>query len=198
MNMNAHLEHLQKKAMQGIAILKYAAGQNVTQASLFKLMTATVCSRSNYGLHLTQCASKKAVMNLQRVENQTMRIVTGAARATSCSALQYWLDLASIRERQKTQGVKEFFRIFNTPTHPLHQEIVRREDELVNQRLATVQSWIACSRSAIDSICPVENILSDEWMEYFRDDFTTEVLGSRRWRELAGDANNAIDRKSVV
>jgi hypothetical protein len=59
MTMNAHLEHLRLKALKGVSVLKYAAAQNITQASLYKLMKATVCSRADYGLHLTQCASRR-------------------------------------------------------------------------------------------------------------------------------------------
>jgi hypothetical protein len=99
MSMSAHIEHLRERALKGAAWLKYAAAQNVTQASLYTLMKATVCSRSD--LHLTLCASNKATEGLQRVENQSMRLVTGAAKATSSTALRYWLGIQSIRDIQK-------------------------------------------------------------------------------------------------
>jgi hypothetical protein len=47
MTMNSHLEHLRERALKGVAIPKYAAAQNISQASLHKLMKATVCSRSD-------------------------------------------------------------------------------------------------------------------------------------------------------
>jgi hypothetical protein len=82
MTLNMHLDHLRLKASKGVSVLKYAA-KNISQSSLFKLMKATVCSRSDYGLHLTQCASTKAFEGLHRVENQATRLVTGAVKSTS-------------------------------------------------------------------------------------------------------------------
>jgi hypothetical protein len=65
MTMNAHLDHLKIKTSKCVSVLKYAAAQKITQVSVFTLMKATVCSRSDYGLHLTQCASAKAIDGLQ-------------------------------------------------------------------------------------------------------------------------------------
>jgi hypothetical protein len=135
MTMNAHLEHLRLKALNGVAILKYVDAQNITQPSLYKLMKATICSRADYGLHLTQCASRKAVEGLQRVENQAMRLVTLAVRNTSCEAMRYWLGVHSIKNRQVLSGVKKLMRASNTPSHPLYQELTTRTDEFTVQRL---------------------------------------------------------------
>ena len=75
-------------------------------------------------------------------------------------------------------------RIAFTPSHPLHDEVTTREDELVTQRLSTVQSWISQALETVDSICPLENILSDEWMVYT---LTTGAVGSRAWRDRADE-----------
>jgi hypothetical protein len=52
MTMNDHLEHIMLTALTGVAVLKNGDAQNITQASLYKLMKATVCSRADYGLHM--------------------------------------------------------------------------------------------------------------------------------------------------
>ena len=101
----------------------------------------------------------------------------------------------SIRSRQKLTGAKELMRIPFTPSHPLHEEIMSREDELITQRLTTVRSWVNCSRETVDAICPMENIQSDEWIPYVRDTFTTGVLGSREWRDMPGDVNHIFVRE---
>ena len=197
LTMNAHLEHLKAKVLKGVSILKYAAAQNVTQASLLKLMKATVCSRSDYGLHMTQCASKKAVEGLQRMENQAMRIVTGAAKGTSCEALRHWLGIESIKDRQVILGAKEVMRVTTTLTHPLHEEVTERADEKVHQRLATVRSWVCHSRETVEALCPMEHIQNDEWVSFVSDRFTTDTMGSRAWRDRAGDINNALVREML-
>jgi hypothetical protein len=190
MSMNAHPEHLRERALTGAALLQYAAAKNVTQASLYKLMKATVCSRL-----LTLCASNKATDGLQHVDNQTMRLVTGAANGTSSTALRYWLGIHSIRDRQKIIGAKELMRAATTDTHQMYQEIGYREDELTTRRLATVRSWVCCARDIIDAICPIENIKDGEWIHSRHDSITTDALGSGVWRERAGEMNNAIVRE---
>jgi hypothetical protein len=116
--------------------------------------------------YLTQCASTKVIESLQRVENQTMRLVTRAVKSTSCESLRYWLGMDSIRDRQTINGAKELImRIASTPSRHLHHEVVSREDELTAQRLNTVRSWISYSRDIVEYVCPIENLQSDECID---------------------------------
>ncbi|KAI8510747.1 hypothetical protein Bbelb_116630 [Branchiostoma belcheri] len=127
-----------------------------------------------------------------------MRLVTGAARSTSCEALCHWLGIHSIRDRQTILGAKEFLRIANTSSHPLHQEIVTRQDEAIPQRLITVKSWVKYSREDVEEICPVENIKSDNWVyntQFETDRFNAEAVGSRAWRDRAGVINDTLIRE---
>jgi hypothetical protein len=41
-------------------------------------------------------------------------------------------------------------------------------------------------------MCPIENLQSDEWIYLVCSSFTTEVVGSRAWRERDGVINNAL------
>ena len=93
MTMSPHIEHLTQKATKSIGLLRYAAAQNVQQRSLLMLMKV---SRLEYGSHLSLCASQQSMRKLQQVQNQAMRVVTGAAMPTP-----YWLGLNSVKTRQK-------------------------------------------------------------------------------------------------
>jgi hypothetical protein len=97
----------------------------------------------------------------------------------------------SIRNRQTINGAKELMRIASTPSHHLHHEVVSREDELTAQRLTTVRSWINYSRD-IEAVCFIENLHSAEWIYFVCSSFTTDVVGSRVWRERDGAINNAL------
>ena len=59
MKMVDHIHHLRVKASKSLPLLRYAAAQNVQQKSLAKLMTATVCSRTDYGIHLVPGNAKQ-------------------------------------------------------------------------------------------------------------------------------------------
>ena len=127
-----------------------------------------------------------------------MRLVTGAARSTSCEALRHWLGIHSIRNRQTILGAKEILRIANTSNHPLYEEIVNRQDEANPQRLTTVKSWVKYSREDVEEICPIENIKSDDWVcstLFETDQFNARAIGSRDWRERAGVINNSLIRE---
>jgi hypothetical protein len=83
-------------------------------------------------------------------------------------------------------------RASNTPSHPLYQELTTRTDEFTVQRLSTVRSWVSYSRDKAEEICPMENVKSDDWVEYESSTVTTGALGSREWRDRAGEVNNAV------
>jgi len=80
-------EHLVLKGAMSLSLLKYAAAQRVQLESLLQLMKATVGTKMEYGLHLCMCASdpQQALTKLQRIQNQAMRLVTGAAKPPSNS-----------------------------------------------------------------------------------------------------------------
>ncbi|KAI8517807.1 hypothetical protein Bbelb_038240 [Branchiostoma belcheri] len=135
---------------------------------------------------LTRCAPSKAVEALQRIENQAMRLVTGAARSTSCEALRHWLGIHSIRDRQTIMGAKEFLRIANTPSHTLHQEIVTRQDEAIPQRLITVNPGHGSSSSYRSECEAMEDALiwltentDEEDCHYFTDSYSLKNCRSR-------------------
>jgi hypothetical protein len=81
--MAKHLDRLREKGAKGLTTLRYAAGQKVTQRSLIALMRATVQSKLQYGLHLASATAVTAQRKLEQVQNESMRIVTGAAKPTS-------------------------------------------------------------------------------------------------------------------
>ena len=123
MTMSPHIEHLTQKATKSIGLLRFAAAQNVQQRSLLMLMKATVGSRLEYGLHLSVCASQQSMKKLQQVQNQAMRIVTGAAKPFPCNTRRYWLGLRSVNTRQKQLAAQAFLKATTTRSHPLFEHL---------------------------------------------------------------------------
>ena len=191
MTMNGHIEHLVTKGIKSLALLRFAAAQHIQQKSLLQLMKATVESRIEYGLHLCMCASEQALTKLQRIQNQAMRIVTGAAKPTPINSLQFMLGCRSIRSKQKVLAAQAFLRAAVTSTHPLYDHLRQREDERTMQRLKTVRSWVIYARELIEDITPVENIQSIEWTRATDLVIHTEVIGGRHWRERADCINQS-------
>jgi len=195
MTMTQHLQRLKQKAEKGLAALKYAAKQRITQHSLLQLMGATVDSRMQYGLHIASATSKTALGKLEQVQNEGLRIVTGAAMPTARDSLRYWLGVRNVKHQQQHQRAREFLRARTTESHPLKQEIDARDDTRVSQRLKTVTSWVTEAREDIENICPTENIINSEWISNSGDNIQTARIGDRSWRERAGIVNEAAVRQ---
>ncbi len=154
-------------------------------------MRATVSSRLEYGLHLGVSSSQKARDNLQQVENEALRIVTGAAKATSSYALRHWLGVPSIRSRQMIQAGKELVRAVTTKSHPLREELMERKDQEIKQRLKTVRSWVIDSREMIELVAPLESIKPRPWIKTNCKMPELKWIGGRNWRERAVEMNVA-------
>jgi ribonuclease HI len=91
-------------------------------------------------------------------------------------------------------GVKELMRASNTPSIPIPciRNYQTRTDEFTVQRLSTVRSLVSYARDKAEEISPMENIKSDDWVEYDNSNFTTGAFGSREWRDRVGEVNNAV------
>jgi len=189
MTMNGHIDNLRTKATKSLGLLRYAAAQNIQQKSLWSLAQATVASKMEYGLHLCMCVADTNMTKLQRVQNATMRIVTGAAKPTSCLALQYWLGATSVKERQKLLAAKAFLKAITTESHPLCEALQTREDESVTQRLKTVRSWVVDAREIVEEVCTYEDLVMHEWIETEGMPLVTKCIGNRTWRERAQEEN---------
>ena len=183
MKMTEHIHHVKVKASKSLPLLRYAAAQNVQQRSLANLMTATVCSRVDYGIHLVPGMAKTALRSLQSVLNEAMRIVSGAAKPTSCDALRFWLGVLQVEERQRLAAAAAFLKAITTHSHPLGQHLREGKDQEINQRLKTIRSWVIDARDMVESVCPVENINHNPWSAH--DNITWELvrIGNRSWRE---------------
>ena len=189
MTMTQHLTRLRQKSEKGLAVLKYAANQRVTQHSLLQLMHATVDSRMQYGLHIASSTAKTALLKLEQVQNESLRVVTGAAKPVARDSLRYWLGVRNVQYQQQIQGVREFLRIKSSDSHPLKEQIDSREDTKVKQRLKTVQSWVLNARDTVESICPVENVMFNDWIINSHGNIKTARVGNREWRERAAEIN---------
>ncbi len=93
-----------------------------------------------------------------------------------------------MRGQQQTAAAQAFLKTLTTPTHPLHEEIMNRRDELVNQMLKMVRSWAVDARKMVEEVTQQENIREIVWVE---SDVRvrTARIGGRDWRDRAEMVN---------
>ena len=148
-----------------------------------------------YRLHVASSTAKTAQLRLEQVQNEAMRIITGAAKPTSCDSLRYWLGIRKVKYQQRYQATREYLRAVTSPSHPLRIELEAREDTMVTQRLKTVRSWVLMARDLVEEVCPTENIIVNEWVTNKKGIITTERIGNRSWRDRAAVINEACVRE---
>ncbi len=128
---------------------------------------------------------------LQSVENEAMRIVTGAAKPTSCETMRFWLGLLSIRERRQLAVENDFLKAVTVWSHPLHQHLRDREDTMIQQRLKTVRSWVIDARESIETFCSVKNISENPWIPLNNNDGSLGRIGDRTWMQRNSRLNTS-------
>ena len=144
------------------------------------LAKATIQSKMEYGLHLASTTAQTHLTKLERVQNEAMRIITGAAKPTACDSMRYWLGFMGVIE--STTASASITGIPESPlhpTHPLRAVVENEEDRTITQRLKTAKSWMIGAKEAVEDISPVENILFRNRAKYQSSKLSMEKIGDR-------------------
>ncbi len=112
-----------------------------------------------------------------------MRIVTGAAKPTSCESLRFWLGIVSVEEWHKLAAAQAYMKAITTVSHPLNQWLRAREEEQVQQRLRTIRSWVLGARESVEESTSIENIQENPWTPSDNLEWDLGRIGNRTWRE---------------
>ena len=75
-------------------------------------------SAIDYGLGLTTTAQTN-LLNLDRVQNEAMRVILGNTKDTPTETMRFMLDLPSMQTRQKVEQIKAYFSAIENPHHPV-------------------------------------------------------------------------------
>ena len=76
----------------------------------------------DYELGLTTMAQTN-LLNLDRVQNEAMRVIPGNTKDTPNETMKFMLDLPSMQTRQKVEQVKAYFITIENPHNPLHETV---------------------------------------------------------------------------
>ena len=191
LSMLSHITNNLNKAKKALGVVRYAAGQNVQLKSLVNLVRATVVSRLEYALHVCCPVSKSQFNRMDKLLNQALRIISGAAQKTSGEALQFYLGFHNMEQQYKMKVVKEFARAVTTITHPLNALLT--EQPQVNVRLKIVQPWSRLGEELVEKLYPGGHIISDLWVCYNKGYLKIDIIGNRNWREV----NPVVNQSNV-
>jgi hypothetical protein len=79
-------------------------------------------SQIDYGIGLLALPTTQ-VTKLERIQNEATRTVKRCPRGTPIAAMRYLLNQPTIETRHKCAQVREYIRVSNSKSHPLHKEL---------------------------------------------------------------------------
>ena len=124
--------------MKKICGTGWGADQNV----LKKLYIGNVRPVMEYGMAATSAASKSNTVKLTRIQNQAMRMMTGAMRTTPITSLETTTGLQPLKDRREGKVLSQAAKFRRMEDHPMNQ----RMRQPTKTRLKSRTSFIHHSR----------------------------------------------------
>jgi hypothetical protein len=124
--------------------MKVMAATNCEQLNLVLLYHGLVLSVIEYVLAMLTFSNIQ-IDKLERIQNETMRIILGCTMDTLCRAMTYLLDFPTILNRISLCRTRAYLRINADTQHPLHSEI----RNIKGEKLKRDKSWMG---QAVDII----------------------------------------------
>ena len=124
------------------------ASKGIEQRRLFLLSQSVILSVIDYGLGLTTL-SQSNLLNLDRVQNEAMRVILGTTKNAPIETMRYLLDLPSMETRHMVEQVKTHLNAMQNPKNPLHDAV--KEEK--GCRLARGKSWMGQAEQSLQHVC---------------------------------------------
>ena len=148
LNWNRHIVHLRRSSSATLSLFRHLTSKTwgADTQSLLRLYVMLLKPRLDYGSEVYSTSPR--VDSLSPVQNEVLRVATGAFRSSPIPSLLAVTGLLPLPHYRVIKHLNTFLRLASSPTHPLHQDLfnmdLTRLDALVDlsQRLPRV-SFIA-------------------------------------------------------
>ena len=120
LNLSKHIQYVKGKATKRIAILRCLAGRNcgADRTILLRIYKSMIRPILDYACHLLDGPRNKAVDSLDSVQNECLRIATGAIRTSPILPLLVDTNVFPLRLRRCELVVRYCMRVKSVPDHP--------------------------------------------------------------------------------
>ena len=117
LNFNEHFKHITQKCARRINIIKCIAGKDwgADRSTLLQLYISLIRPILDYNAFLFDDIATQKIDSLQIIQNDALRIVTGAFRTTNTYNLHIDTNLPLLRQRRKLQLLRFFGRMSSFP-----------------------------------------------------------------------------------
>jgi len=126
LNMKLHINNILRETSNIINLLKCLAGKNWgADRSILKLFyTAAIRSKIEYAAPLMAEMCDNNYYQLEKIQNQALRIITGGMRTTPIPALRMETRIMSLKGRIQQPAIKYILKISDEVNHP-NQKIIQ-------------------------------------------------------------------------
>ena len=113
----------------------------------------------DYGLGLTTVAHTN-LLNLDKVQNQAMRVILGTTKDTPIETMGFALDLPPVQTSHKVEQVKAYFNAVEIPHNPLYEAV----KDTKGRRLGRGKPWVGQAEDSILQVCQLSELKhTKEW-----------------------------------
>ena len=98
--------------------------------------------------------AQTTLLNLDRVQNEAMRVILGTTKDTPTETTKLVLDLTPMQTRQKVEQVKAYFSAVENPHNLLHEA----EKDTKGCRLGRGKSWMGQAEDSILQVCQLTEL----------------------------------------
>ena len=107
-----------------MAIMKKLSGTKwgANSKILKQVYSGTVRPQLEYGATSWGTAAKTNTNKLNKVQNASLRIITGAMKTAPINEMERTAKLQSLEDRRKEKSLKQGEKMKRLPSHPLHKK----------------------------------------------------------------------------
>ena len=152
-----HIEHTRTECMRKLNLLKFLSNTSwgADSQTLLKLYTALIKPKLEYGAEAYGSASVSALEKLNPIQNNAMRIATGAFKSTPIASLQALTGIKSLSSSRNEKLANYVVRVLTNPQNPMSRIIT--EDVMEEDRVDS-SSTLFNQRSLVERAKSVWNI----------------------------------------
>ena len=120
-----HIANMESKAIKKMAVMKKLAGTKWgANANILKqVYSGSVRPQLEYGATSWGTAAKTNTNKLNKVQNASLRIITGAMKTTPITEMEKTAKIQPLDDRRKEKVLIQGEKMKRLPSHPLHKKL---------------------------------------------------------------------------
>ena len=158
----------ESKARKKLSIMRKLAGTSwgANERILKQVYQGNVCPTLEYGSGAFMSAAQTQIHNLEKVQNQALRVITGAMRSTPIEKMQKITGIAPLKQRMDGKALTMFTKAKLMKDHPMHNRTKQRGQGRLKRKSFMGQAKVLQEKNKNELPLDIEPIkLKEHWRE---------------------------------